>query len=452
MRLLGLKITRENAREDPVSGELGVDADPIVTRYTHALMDANPRLQGIEKFRQFDEMVHSDSTAKQVVWMPKLAIRGAHWEVEPASEDGVDRLIADAAAWNFGLNDQDGHMQQSWPQSLDQALLHLRYGCMFEEIVWGDITSWRDTEGVERQIRPVDRLAPRLPQTIWKIDYTAGQVRRVEQNLLNARPIPGEKLCYYALEPEPGRWDGVSLLRSAWGPWELKRQLMVAAGIAWDRWAAGFPVVRYPKSEGAAALEKAEELGRAIRNHERAYAAFAGAAPTEQNPDGWDITIQGGAGVLPDPTPLMIRYELAIYGAGLMQWMALGTSSHTGARATAEVQDEPFYLALEAISQDLALERRRQLFRRFVDVNFGTEYDVPRLTVSKIQSEDVEKLARILADLKTAGFNLSYRDLQNYVLALEHLPELPETLPAAPAEGDGLPAAPPQPALPPPGA
>jgi hypothetical protein len=165
----------------------------------------------------------------------------------------------------------------------------------------------------------------------------------------------------------------VSLLRAAWGPWTLKRELMIAAGIAWDRWAAGFPVVRYPKNGGREALEKAEELGRAVRNHEHGYAAFEGAPPTDNNRrTAGTSTIKGGAGLLPDPTPLMIRYELAILGAGLMTWMALGTSSETGARATAQVQDEPFYVFLEAFAGDLATERRRQVLRRFVDVNFGT--------------------------------------------------------------------------------
>jgi hypothetical protein len=45
--------------------------------------------------------------------------------------------------------------------------------------------------------------------------------------------------------------------------------------------------------------------------------------------------------------------------------------------------------------------------------------------VSKIQSEDVEKLARILAELRTAGFNLGYRELQDYVMTLAHLPACP---------------------------
>jgi hypothetical protein len=82
------------------------------------------------------------------------------------------------------------------------------------------------------------------------------------------------------LEEEPGRWDGVSLLRAAWGPWELKKQLMISSGIAWDRWAAGIPVVRYPERWRRLSCEKAEEIGRSIRTHERAYVAFEGPAPT----------------------------------------------------------------------------------------------------------------------------------------------------------------------------
>jgi hypothetical protein len=441
VKAFGIEVRRNEAVKPP-TGEYGLDGDNFANKYVEALQDVNPALPGFLKFDAFDEMVHTDSTAKAVVWVPKLALRSAHWEHKPASKDGIDGLIAEACDWNFGLGDHagGGHAAQSWQQSIDQASLTLRYGAMFEEIVWGDLLTWRSSDGEERPLIPIDRLAPRLPRTIRSVKWKDGRISEIEQSLLNTKPIPGDKLAYYALEPEPGRWDGVSLLRAAWGPWELKRQLMIAAGIAWDRWASGFPVVRYPKSVAPPALEKAEELGRAIRNHEHAYAAFEGGPPTELNgDDGWDITIQGGAGVLPDPTPLMIRYELAIYGAGLMQWMALGTSSKTGARATAQVQDEPFYVFLEAFAGDVAAARQRQVLRRFVDVNFGTEYATPELTVSKIQSEDVEKLARTLGELRTAGFNLSYRELQNYVMTLAHLPAMPETL-SATGEGEGLPA------------
>jgi hypothetical protein len=112
------------------------------------------------------------------------------------------------------------------------------------------------------------------------------------------------------------------------------------------------------------------------------------------------------------------------------------------------VQDEPYYMAIEAHAADLALEMQRQEVRRFVDVNFGETIETPTLTVSKIQSEDVAQLAQTLAELKLAGFDFSDVDLQNDVRERMHLPDLPDDYAPAPVEGSGLPAPPPAPVPP----
>jgi len=140
------------------------------------------------------------------------------------------------------------------------------------------------------------------------------------------------------LDAQPGRWDGTSMLRAAWGPFEMKKQLMISAGIAWDRWASGFPVVRAPLSGGHAELDKAEEIGRSIRNHERAYVAFQGPPPTDLTPDGWSIDIAGGPAHLPDPVPLLKEYSYMILQAGLMTFMALGNTP-SASRAVGQVQE-----------------------------------------------------------------------------------------------------------------
>jgi phage gp29-like protein len=133
-----------------------------------------------------------------------------------------------------------------------------------------------------------------------------------------------------------------------------------------------------------------------------------------------------------------------------MQWMGIATSRHTGARATAQVQDEPYYMLVEAHAADLALEMQRQVVSRFVDVNFGEEIETPTLTVSKIQSEDVAQLAQTLSELKLAGFDFSDPETQNDVRERMHLPDLPEGYQPQPVEGSGLPAPPPPPAPVPP--
>jgi hypothetical protein len=133
-----------------------------------------------------------------------------------------------------------------------------------------------------------------------------------------------------------------------------------------------------PEERRLEALEKAEELGRSIRNHEHAYAAFEGAPPTELNGgDGWDITIEGGAGVLPgsdtadDPVrarDLRGRPD-AVDGARHQLGDGCAGDSPGAGRAVLRVP--------RGVRGDLASARQRQVLRRFVDVNFGTEYATP---------------------------------------------------------------------------
>lgn len=444
MKLGPLEIRRNAATPaTPPQGELGSDGDTWVNRYMGGGPDPNVVLSGTQKYDVFDEMVLSDAVCRALAWMLELPIVGAVWDFDPVSDDPQDQLVAEACRWQFGLGDYEGELDQTWQRQLRQKLLKNRYGCMFEEIVWGDPVEFIPIDGgAVRLVRPITRLAPRLPRSIAEVEFDSGVVSKITQSLPNTSPIPGDKACYYVQEPRPGRWDGTSILRPAWGPWELKKQLMISAGIAWDRWASGFPVVRYPASGGAGELEKAEAMGRSIRNHERAYLAFAGPKPSDAQPDGWDLSIEGGPANLPDPVPLLKQYDLLILWAGLQTWMGLAVAGTTGARATASVQDEPYYMAIEAHAADLAGEMHRQPVRRFVDVNFGEAVKAPRLTVSKIQSEDVAQLATTLMNLELAGFKFTDVDLQNDVRGRLHLPELPDDYEPAPAEGGGLPTSP----------
>lgn len=445
MRIGSFEVGRRRelaAAKPPPGGELGSDGDSWISRWLGGGPDPNLILSGSQKFEVFDEMALSDATCKTLLWMFELPTCGAVWDFDAASEQPVDALVQEACRWQFGLDRYDGQLDTTWRATLHQKMLKNRYGCMFEEIVWGDPVTFTPMDGGEgRLIRPIVRLAPRVPRTVVEVEYEQGKIARIHQNLPATQPIPADKLAYYVTDPRPGRWDGTSMLRAAWGPWEMKKQLMISAGIAWDRWASGFPVIRYPANGGAGELERAEEMGRSVRNHERAYLAFAGPKPTDLAPDGWDITIEGGPGNLPDPVPLIKQYDYEILSSGLMTFMALG-NMHSGSRAVGQVQDEPYYMAVEAIATDLASEIQRQVVRKFVDVNFGVDVETPKLTVSKIQSEDVAQLSTTLSNLKLAGFDFSDRDLQDDVRERMHLPDLPEDWVSPSSEGSGLPAVP----------
>lgn len=413
---------------DPPSGEAGADADRLANDLMDGGPDVNPELSGHPKFEVYDEMRKTDPTVKSILWVPSLVIRGASWGLEPKSSDPLDRLIRDMVADQLGLEGELGWLDLSWSKLTQQALEMMAWGAMLEELVWGDVRSWRDADGDEHLVRPLARLAPRLPSTIRRVERNPdGSIRQVEQTLPGTRPIPGSKLTHMIFEQEAGRWDGVSLLRPAWGAWKIKKALLVSAGIGWDRFALGLPVVWHPDNPDAE--QRARQIGRSIRSHERAYVHFpvpASAGGRDQAE--WGLEIMNAAATLGDPTPLIKMLSDQEAEAGLLNFMRQGLGE-TGARATAEAQANPFYLACEAVAQDLARERARQVIRPLVEVNFGkqaAEERCPLLTVSRIVPRDLTTIAQALGYLTAAGFTFTDRGAWDDVRDLVGFGRLPE--------------------------
>jgi hypothetical protein len=431
-------------------GSLGGSGETTLTDMYGGGPDINPDLDGRAKFDYFQEMRMSDPAVRSVLYMWKLPIRQATWQLLPASEDGADKLIRDACAWQFGLEEwEDGRLDLSWDEWLQQSFGYLDWGSQFEEIIWGDITTWVDGEGGEHVVRPISRVAPRHPATVLEMptDERTGLPKYLLQDLPGAQRIPPEKLVWYVLDKEGNNWFGTSLLRAMYGSWRLKKDLMIGAGIGYDRYAAGIPLVRYPKDDPDAE-ERAKQIGRNYRLHERGYVVLEG---TED--DGWSFEIMDGSGSLADPVKLLQYHDQQISEGGLLMMKELGQSA-TGSRAVGEVQEQPYYMALNTVATHIRDQRRRRVFRRFVDVNFGPQYKVPKLMFADLQPKYLVALAESLAALSSAGLSFTDRDTQNDIrdrFDLRPLPELADTAdglpedvglepnPLVPTEGDALP-------------
>jgi hypothetical protein len=399
-------------------GEAGADGDYWLTQFIGGGPDVNPELTGTAKFDVYREMATTDPTIKSLVFLPSLSIRSGAWGLNPSDDDPLCRLIRDMVAWNLGLEDEDGHLDLSWDELLQQALKSLlTYGPCIEELVWDDVTTWRDKDGDEHLVRPLARVAYRPPRTITRVKRDKGRILSVEQGYTyKASPMPGEKVSYMVFEREDNHWEGISPLRPAWGAWRVKKNLIVKTGIGWDRFAFGLPTIWHPDTpEGE---ELARDIGRNIQAHERGYVHFPVPIDGNSKDDSpWDLEIKHVAGTLPDPVPILKWCSEQIAEAFAQQFTKLGIS-HTGSRAVGEVQIDPFFLAVQSLAKYVRLERSRQVIRKIVEVNFGAEAaerSVPNLTVSKIQRRNVQILADVIAQLSPLGFRLTERDDQNDV-------------------------------------
>jgi hypothetical protein len=395
----------------PPRGEAGADGDSWLLDMLGGGPDVNPELSGLGKFPVYDEMRKTDASVKSMLMLLKLPVRAASWGLNPRTKgDPLDLLIRDFVACNLGLDGEDGWLDMSWSETLMQGLQMLEFGPSFEELVWGDVRPWYDQDGDTHLVRPLERLAPRPATSIQSVRRDRGRILEVRQSTPNTRPIPGDKVVHMLWEREGDRWDGVSVLRPAWGPWRLKKALMVAAGIGWDRFASGLPVVYHPDTSDGA--ERAKAIGRNIRQHERGYVHIPKQAGASKDDADFLVDLLNGATTLADPVPLLRFFSEQIAEAGLQQAMRQGLGQ-TGARATAEVQIDPYYLAVESIAEYLRMERSRQVIRKLVEVNFGAEAAenrTPVLTVSKIQAKNVQVLADAISLLAPLGFVVTSHD------------------------------------------
>lgn len=440
---VGALAAAPQGSERPPSGEIGKEHDDEGRgRYGWLLNDReiNPDLQGHLRYYVYDAMVMGDPVVTNLMWSWVQPIAQAEWSVPAAGENPVDLLVAEALDWNFGVTAKrtgrpGGQLRGGWRSLLADRLTCLRYGSSSAEIVWGDPVEWIDSDGDAHLIRPIIRLAPRWPHTI--IEYgdpgkgDRGPVGFIQQENVE-RPIPGRKLVHTVLQPEGGPDTGTAMLRPAYTPWKLKREMLVSAALGFDRFASGVPLVYYPQDDDK---EKAHQIGRSFRNHERSYAAFRGPKPNKDMPQGWEIDILNGAPSLADPIPQLRHYDEQIVSAGMARFLQLG-STETGSRAVGEVLAEPFYLSLNAVAHLVAADLAEQVFARFVEVNFGLGIETPYPTPAKIQQRNLVVVGNFIDAAAGAGVRFDDRVAQDEMRALVDVDPLPEDEPTG-REGTG---------------
>jgi hypothetical protein len=427
-RHLRLYATPVGDLAEPKGGVTGGDQESMYDGIWASTSESNPIFKSRLRWRVYNEM-RTDPMIRAILWLYKLPLRSATWDLPPVGggKDPVDRAVSLAAKWQFGIG-AEGQLSISWDEWLTQRLLCIDWGSVFEEKIWAEELDWWRDPTANDQLRPMRTLARmglRRPSSISRIkwDENTGQFERVWQDLPGQfrsadEGIPGEKVAHYAIERDGEfDWMGTSILRSMYGVWRMKNALIVSSGVAWDRWASGVVISRYPQGGGAEKERRATKIGENIRSHERGYVAYEGTA--EQ---GWDLNILRGDPA--DPVNLLRHYDSQMATAALTMFSQLGVTER-GSRAVGETLADPYNLAVKAIGGQVALDSTRDVLREWVGVNFGWNVDVPQFTIRKISSRSVESVVNALSLLAGAGYNIRRVELLNSVLEMLDLDKIP---------------------------
>lgn len=343
-----------------------------------------------------------------------LQLRRAQWQLDGRGcRPEVTKLVAEDLGLLMTGQEATGAARVrgvSWNDHLRAALLYLTFGHMGFELA-ADTSSG--------QARLVG-LAERLPHTISQIfsDAHSGEFQGVSQHGAVSsfdRPlITADRMAWYCHEREGASWAGVSMLRSIWPAFVVKREMLKVHALANRRWGMGVPVMEAlpGTSPTPEQMSQAMQMAAAARAGEQAGAA---------SPPNFTMKIMGITGSVPDTLSFLRFLNQEISSGLLMPHMDLG-STPNGSRALGESFTESWILALGALGSEICDVATRQIAARIVEWNFGPDEAVPSVVVSGI-GEQRDVTAQSLQLLLTSGALSADPALEEWVRREYRLPE-----------------------------
>ncbi len=361
----------------------------------------------------YDRMRRQDAQVASTMRACTFPIRRALWQL-----DGTDcaPAVVQHIAEDLGLNvmgqaptrRRRSSDRFSFDEHLRQALLSLSYGHMgFEQV-------YRIVDGKAR----LHKLSPRMPVTLAKInvDEATGDLVSIDQYTGigegKSRPIPADRLVWYANDMEGASWQGVSLLRPCFRDYLLKDRLTRVNAMTMERNGMGVPVAEAAPGAIGPDLALLEQVMQNWRAGEQSGAAV---------PFGTKVRLVGVSGSLPNIVESIRYHDEQIAGALLAGFLKLGAAKGAN-RALGEVFVDFFRLALDAIAGQLQDAMNAHVIEDIVDLNYGPDEPAPKIVVSQTDVQ-VDLTPDALVQLVRAGIITSDEALETEQRQRYRLPE-----------------------------
>lgn len=396
-----------------------------VPEFGHALSSPTGRtaednwdLRFPQSTRIFAKMGREDAQVTSVMKAITLPIQRADWRLDPngapaeivalVSDDLRLPVLGDDAQKPVGRR----RGRVSWGEHLQQAMLSLKFGCMFFEQVYAVGPDGRTH---------LRKLAPRFPGTLSKITVAAdGGLASIEQQGVSvgkatgaAATIPVSHLVAYVHAPEDTSWTGTSVLRPAYKHWKLRDEMLRLEAMVLERNGMGVP--RYRGTE----LTN-DPVGDLARGQKIASELRSGTAAGASIPAGADLAILGVSGQLVSPREAISYHDAMMAKAVLAHFLNLDGGG--GSYALAETQSDLFIQSLQTIADWIADTATQHIVEDLVDLAFPDwSGQCPRIIVDPIASKK-ELAMDVLATLVDKGVIQMDKTLEEHIRRVSSLP------------------------------
>jgi phage gp29-like protein len=342
----------------------------------------NPKLTGKSAIDAYDQMRRSDATVNAALNAVKLPILSADFTIDPASDDDVDKEVAEF------IQDCLFHIVD-WDQFLGEALTFLDFGYDVHEMVFEP----REVNGTLRIA--LVKLGYRKQTTIQKWETTDGKpgIQQFD-NTGHTYSIPAEKLVRFTHKQEGDNYEGISLLRAAYKHWYIKDKLYRIDAVGHERHALGVIDVTVPTGALEEDKKKMRQLVRNLRANEESYI---------EHPEGWIVAfLDMKANSLKDVEPSINHHDRQIMKNVLAQFLEIGASGGSGTRSTSEDHSRLFELAVQSVARRIVQVLQNTVVRTLVDLNF-TDREYPTLRVGNISDDNIPVMSDAIKKFVDAG-------------------------------------------------
>lgn len=344
-------------------------------------------LRGTEAADCFDKMRRGDAKIKMCINAVINPIKSASWTVQAAGDDPVQKMHKDFV--EYVLFDA---LDKRWRAQLHEILSMVTYGySLFERIHkvvlnhprWGNHITYK-------------ALAYRSQRTIerWELEERTGKLVAVEQwafgDAQRMVTIPAKFLTLFSLDKEGQNFEGVSMLRPAYGAWRRKQTYLKLEAIGQEKHAIPTPLLRVP--EGKANTDEFDNAVDVLQKwiaHQSQYVTM---------PEDWKIDFISTEF---DASKVRVSIEAEnkeMVNAFMANFLELGQGGSGSYALSMDLSD--FFLGgIEHIAQLICEVFNDEVIPEIIDLNFGKQEAYPFLSCAGISDKIGSEFGTLLKSL-----------------------------------------------------
>lgn len=408
-KLLNRNATKTKSEDSPNKGFAGNKIP-----FGYIMDDYNPEWHDKNKFPKIQK-ISNDPMVSACIDAIKLPIEHTSIMIEQASEDNRNLQIAEAVE-----NEIKNNPLWDWSNIQRHAL---------EMIPWGNGTFAVKPFRMQNDSINHINMMPRLPETLerWFYDNT-GQLVSIEQHVTlpdgidKYYKINAEDLVIFTNNMRGINLEGESMLRAIWLQWYNKDFVIKQAMRAVQIGAVPAPAITLSPTPGPNDAVNAEKAAANWVGSNKNYIVL---------PDGSKIDFVGDMGAIDKLVAFIQQANTEIATRFLAKFMVLGVGSSTGSYAMSTNDTDFFKLALKSKQRIIETTMNKKFIRPFVDMNFGKQYECPKLKYGKLNAVSADELSIILERLARNNFLSPTEEIRDQLLEELDLPSEQTFLPVS---------------------